>query len=188
MFLLGLAIFVGLHSLSIVAPGARDRLAARLGEGPWKTLYSVLSLVGLVLLVTGFAAERTTSMVLYSPPLALRYVAVALMLPVFPMVLAAFLPGRIAVALKHPLLVATKAWALAHLLANGRLVDVIVFGTLLAWAVANRIALKRRAARTLPSAPAGRFNDLLALIGGLALYAAFLAGLHRWLIGASPLG
>ena len=187
MFLAGLAIFIALHALSIVAPGLRDRLAARLGEGAWKGLYSLVSLAGLVLLIEGFASARATSVVLYSPPLALRYVAIALMLPVFPMVLAAFLPGRIGATLKHPLLVATKTWALAHLLANGALIDVILFGSLLAWAVANRIALKRRPARTLPSAPAGRFNDLIAIVAGLALYAAFLAGLHRWLIGVSPL-
>lgn len=188
MFLVGLALFLALHSLSIVAPDSRDRLAARLGEGPWKGLYSLLSLAGLVLLVAGFAAARGTSAVLYSPPVALRYVALALMLPVFPMVLAAFLPGRVGATLKHPLLLATKTWALAHLLANGTLLDVILFGALLAWAVANRIALKHRPARTLPSARPGRFNDLIAVGLGLALYAAFLGGLHRWLIGVSPLG
>ena len=188
MFLVGLGIFVGLHSLSIVAPGLRDRVAARIGEGPWKGLYSLVSLGGLVLLIEGYSSARLTSAVLYSPPQVLRYVAVALMLPVFPMLLAGFLPGRIRATLKHPLLVATKTWAVAHLLANGTLVDVILFGALLAWAVANRIALKRRPARSLPSAPAGRFNDLLAVLIGLALYGAFLGGLHRWLIGVSPLG
>jgi len=188
MFLVGLAIFLGLHSLSIVAPKQRDTLATRLGDGPWKGLYSLLSLAGFVLLVEGYSSARLTSAVLYSPPPVLRYVAVALMLPVFPMVLAAFLPGRIQATLQHPLLVATKTWALAHLIANGTLVDVILFGALLGWAVADRIALKRRPARTIPSAPPGRFNDGIAIGLGLALYAAFLGGLHRWLIGVSPLG
>ena len=188
MFLAGLAIFLGLHSLSIVAPGLRDGIAARLGEGPWKGLYSLLSLAGFVLLVEGYASARLSTPVLYSPPQALRYVAIALMLPVFPLLFAGFLPGRIKATLKHPLLVATKAWALAHLLANGTLLDVILFGSLLAWAVADRIALKRRPARSLPEAPPGRFNDLIAVGLGLALYGAFLAGVHRALIGVSPLG
>lgn len=188
LLLTGLALFLGVHSLSIVAPGMRDALAARLGEGPWKGLYSLLALVGFVLIVVGFGEARAAPVVLYVPPAWLRYVAIALMLPVFPMLLAAFLPGQIRTTLKHPLLAATKTWAFAHLLANGTLADVVLFGALLAWAIADRIALKRRPSRPVPSLPAGRFNDAIAIVAGLALYGLFLAGLHRMLIGVSPLG
>jgi uncharacterized membrane protein len=188
LMLLGLALFLGIHSIAIVAPAARDRLVAKLGAGPWKGLYSLVSIAGFYLIVVGFGAARAAPVVLYSPPALLRYVAVVLMLPVFPMALSAYFPGRIQRALKHPLLAATKTWALAHLLANGTLADVVLFGALLAWAVADRISLKRRAPRAIATAPPGRFNDALAVVLGLALYAAFLAGVHRWLIGVAPLG
>ena len=188
LLIAGLVLFLGPHSLSIVAPGLRDRIAARIGQGAWRGLYSLLSLAGFALIVVGFGAARAAPVVLYSPPLALRYFALVLMVPVFPMVLAAFLPGRIQARLKHPLLAATKAWALAHLLANGTLADVVLFASFLAWAVADRISLKRRPARPLPAAPARPWNDAIAVVGGLLLYAGFLLGLHRVLIGVSPLG
>ncbi|MBS0434018.1 MAG: NnrU family protein, partial [Proteobacteria bacterium] len=102
------------------------------------------------------------------------------------LLLAAYLPGRIKAAAKHPMLVATKLWATAHLLANGNLADVLLFGGFLAWAVADRISMKQRAQRPLPGAPAGRFNDLIAVLAGLALYALFITVGHRWLIGVAP--
>jgi uncharacterized membrane protein len=115
-------------------------------------------------------------------------VAVVLMVPVFPMLLAAYLPGRIQATLRHPLLVATKTWALAHLLATGRLADVVLFGAFLAWAVADRISLGRRPPAAVRTLPPGRYNDWIAVLGGLGLYAAFLLGLHQRLIGIAPLG
>jgi uncharacterized membrane protein len=187
-FIAGLLVFLGIHSVSIVAPGWRDAQVARRGEPAWKGLYSVVSLIGFVMLVIGFGLARQMPVVLYTPPLALRHLALLLMLPVFPLLFAAYLPGRIQTAARHPMLLAVKLWALAHLLANGRLVDVLLFGAFLAWAVADRIAVKRRAVpRHVPGAPRSRANDVIALVGGLALYAAFLAGVHLWLIGVSPL-
>ncbi|HXQ32299.1 MAG TPA: NnrU family protein [Steroidobacteraceae bacterium] len=184
----GLLVFLGTHSLSIAAPGVRARLVGRMGEGPWKGLYSVVSLAAFVLLVAGFASARESSVILYHPPAAARYVALVLMVPVFPLLLAAYLPGRIRSTLKNPLLAATEAWAFSHLLANGSLADVLLFGSFLAWAVADRISLKRRAPRAIPMAPAGRFNDAIAVVAGLASYALFIAGLHQRLIGVAPLG
>jgi uncharacterized membrane protein len=186
--LLGLVLFLGMHSIAIVAPAVRDRLAARLGEGPWKALYALVSVLGFVLLVQGFGAARLAPTVLYAPPAALRHLAVLVMLPVFPLAFAAYLPGRIQARLKHPLLLATKTWAFAHLLANGTLADVVLFGGFLAWAVAELIALKRRAPRPLKKAPAGRFNDLIAVLLGLAVYALLIGGLHARLLGVDPLG
>jgi uncharacterized membrane protein len=107
------------------------------------------------------------------------------MLPVFVLLLAAYLPGRIKSAAKHPMLLATKLWATAHLLANGNLADVLLFGGFLAWAVADRISMKRRVARAVPGAPAGPLNDAIALVGGLALYGLFVMGAHGWLIGVN---
>ncbi len=186
LLILGLALFLGIHSISIVAPGWRDAQAARLGENAWKGLYTLLSLAGFALIVFGYGQARQEPVVLYVPPTALRHVAALLMLPVFVLLVAAYVPGRIKAAAKHPMLAATKLWALAHLLANGNLADVLLFGGFLAWAVADRISMKRRTQRPLPGAPAGRFNDAIALVLGLVLYVAFVAVGHRWLIGVAP--
>src|ERR1700722_12825286 len=144
----GLLLFFALHSISIVAPGWRDGMVQRLGEGAWKGLYSLLSGVGLTLMIVGYAHARTHAAVLYVPPAALRYLTFLLMLPVFPLLLAAYLPGRIQSRARHPMLAAIKLWATAHLLAIGALPDVLLFGTFLVWAVFDRISVKRR-----PSGP-----------------------------------
>jgi uncharacterized membrane protein len=188
IFLVGLLLFLGVHTVSIAAPRWRDGQVARLGEGPWKGLYSGLAAVGLGLLIWGYGVARQAPVVLYTPPAALKHLALVLMLPVFPLLLAAYLPGRLRTWSRHPMLLATKFWATAHLLANGTLVDVLLFGGFLAWAVADRISLKRRPARPIPGAPPRPFNDAIAVVAGLALYAAFVLGLHRWLFGVSPLG
>lgn len=188
LLLAGLLLFLGVHSVSIVAPHWRDAMAARLGEWPWKAVYSVIALLGFVLIIKGYAAARLDPVVLYVPAPWLRHVAFALMLPVFALLLAAYLPGRIKTAAKHPLLLAVKFWALAHLLANGMLADLLLFGGFLAWAVADRISLKRRAGRAVPALPASRANDAIVIVGGLALYAAFALWLHPILIGVAVAG
>jgi uncharacterized membrane protein len=183
LLILGLLIFLGLHSVSILAPAWRDAQVAQRGENAWKGIYSLLSIAGFALLIYGYGQSRLAPVVLYTPPTALRHVALLLMVPVFVLLLAAYLPGRIKTAAKHPMLLATKLWATAHLLANGNLGDVLLFGGFLAWAVADRISMKRRVQRPLPGAPAGPLNDVIALVGGLALYALFVMGAHGWLIG-----
>ena len=187
IFIVGLVLFLGIHAVSIVAPRWRDGQALKLGEGPWKGLYSGLAAVGLGLLIYGYSIARQSPVVLYQPPNGLRHLALLLMVPVFPLLLAAYLPGRIQRASKHPMLLATKLWATAHLLANGTLVDVLLFGGFLVWAVADRISIKRRPVRVRPAAAAAPYNDLIAVVGGLALYAFFLLWAHRWTIGVSPL-
>ncbi len=181
--ILGLAIFLGIHSISIVAPSTRDRWAAALGANAWRGTYSLISIVGFVLLVYGYGLARQAPVVLYAPPPWLRHFALLLMLPVFPLLFAAYLPGRIKTAMKHPMLVAVKIWALAHLLANGMLADVLLFGAFLAWAVVDRISLKRRVARAVPSAAPSHWNDVIALVGGLVVYGLTLGWLHYVLIG-----
>jgi uncharacterized membrane protein len=183
----GLVVFLGVHSIAIVAPELRTRVLGRAGEGPWKGGYALFSLIGFVLIVYGFGMARQSPTVLYVPPPWMRHVTFLFMLPVFPLILAAYLPGRIKAATKHPMLAAVKFWAFGHLLANGMLADVLLFGGFLAWAVVDRISLKRRP-QTIRTAPPGRFNDLIAVILGLALYAFFIAWAHVRLFGVSPLG
>jgi uncharacterized membrane protein len=188
MLIAGLALFLGLHSWRIVAPRLRDRLVRRLGEGLWKGLYALVALAGFGLVIAGFGAARAAPVPLYAPPAWLRSTAIVLLAAVFPMALAAYLPGRLRPALGHPLLAATALWSLSHLLANGRLADVVVFGSFLVWSLAAWRALARRgpgAAR--PSRP-GYASDVLALAAGLALYGALLHGLHGRLFGVAPLG
>lgn len=189
---LGLVLFLGLHSVSIVSPNGRDRLVQRIGELPWKGIYSLLSLLGLYLIVVGYGDARAEPVPLYALPAGLRHLAALLMLPVFVLLLATYLPGRIQRAARHPTLLAVKLWALAHLLANGNLADVLLFGGFLAWAVADRISVKKRSragpARPLPSLPSGPANDLLALVGGLALYGFFVAYAHAAWFGVRPFG
>jgi uncharacterized membrane protein len=188
--IVGLAVFLGIHSVSIVAPEWRVRMIARMGEQPWKGAFSVISIASFVLLVYGYGQARMTPVVLYSPPQGLRHLALLLMLPVFPMFVSTYFPGRIKSTLKHPMLVSIKLWAVAHLLANGTLNDVILFGAFLVWAVADRISVKRRSAAEqhhVPEVPPRPFNDAIAVVIGLAIYVAFVLAVHRWLIGVSPL-
>ncbi|WP_436640724.1 NnrU family protein [Microbaculum sp. FT89] len=190
MFVLiaGLAIFLIGHSAKIVAPGWREGVIARYGDNAWKGVYSLVALVGFVLIVWGYGLARQDPVVLYSPPVWTRHLALVLMMPVFVMLAAAYIPGRIKTTLKHPMLAAVKLWAVAHLLANGTLADVLLFGSFLAWAVCDRISLKRRPEvpqiTGLSPAPA---NDVVALVIGATLYVVFLVFLHEWLFGVSPL-
>ena len=182
--ILGLAIFLGVHSVEMTSPTFRSRAVAQLGEKPYKGIYSLLSLIGFVLLVWGYGVARQHPILVYAPPVWMRHLTLLLMLPVFPLFLAAYLPGRIKAKLKHPMLVAVKNWAVAHLLANGMLADVLLFGGFLVWAVAVRISLKRRVQKPMMSLPPpSALNDVLAVALGLGLYALVLFWLHRVLIG-----
>jgi uncharacterized membrane protein len=188
LLIVGLVLFLGVHSVAIFAPALRAGTIHALGEGAWKGLYALVSLVGFVLICYGFGLARQAPVILYSPPAWLRYIAVILMLPVFPLVLAAYMPGRIKTAAKHPMLAAVKLWAFAHLLANGMLADVLLFGGFLAWAVADRISLKRRSTpQVLRTAPPGRWNDVIAVVLGLVIYALLIGWAHLRLFGVSPL-
>ena len=185
----GLVVFFAVHSLAIVADGWRQRMIARLGEWPWKGLYSVIAAIGLVLIIWGYGLARQEPVVLYTSPVWMRYVAVVLLIPVFPLLLATYLPTlRIQSATKHPMLAAIKLWALVHLLANGTLAEVRPFGAFLVWAVADRISLKRRAEPWVPRLPRTAANDIIAVVGGLGIDVAFALWLHARLIGVSPLG
>jgi uncharacterized membrane protein len=187
LLIVGLVLFLGVHSVAIVAPDLRARAIHRLGEGAWKGLYALVSLIGFVSICYGFGLARQTGLVLYSPPAWARHAALIVMLPVFPLLVATYLPGRIKSAAKHPMLAAVKFWAFAHLLANGSLADVLLFGGFLGWAVMDRISLKRRPAQPLQTAPPGRWNDVIAVVLGLAIYALLIGWAHVKLFGVSPL-
>ena len=186
MLLAGVVLFVGVHSMGWL--GVRDRAAAAMGEGPWKGVYSLVSIVGFVLLVYGYGAARQAPELVWAPPVWTRHLAFTVLLPVFPLLFAAYLPGRIKAWVGHPMLAATALWAAAHLLANGMLHDLVLFGSMLAWALITWVSYRTRVARPVPGAPATGFNDLLAIVLGLGVYGAFFGGLHVLLFGVSPLG
>jgi uncharacterized membrane protein len=190
LLLLGLVLFLGTHSVRIFADDWRSRRIAALGLNGWKGIYSVLSIAGFVLIVYGYAAARQAPVVLYAPPVWTRHLAALLTIPAFILLVAAYVPGtRIKRAVGHPMVLGVKTWALAHLLANGMLADVLLFGTFLVWAVLDYIAARRRdrAARTVyVVGPVTR--DIVAVVVGLVAWAAFAMWLHRVLIGVGPFG
>jgi uncharacterized membrane protein len=179
LLIVGIAVFLGVHLLPTMG-GVREKLIERLGENGYKALFSLLSLAGFVLLVWGFA--KAPAIQAWSPPGWTRWVAIALMLPAFIFLVAAYVPGQIKAKLKHPFLIAIKTWALAHLIANGDLASTVLFGSFLAYAVYDRIALKRRQPTGVPGTGPAR-NDVIAVLLGTALYVVFLIWLHPLLIG-----
>jgi uncharacterized membrane protein len=189
VLLVGLLLFLGIHSIRILAPGRRDDLVAKLGEGGWKGLYSLVSAIGLGLIIYGFAHAGVQE-ALWQPPLFLRHVAIALMALSFVLLAAAYVPGNsIRPRLGHPMVLAVKTWAFAHLLANGQPRDLLLFGAFLVWAIADYASLRRRdRAAGVVRPPGGPAGNALAVAAGLAVWALFAFRLHRWLIGVSPLG
>ncbi len=186
----GLALFLGVHSMRIWGPGLRDGMVARLGENRFKGLYSLLSLAGLVLLVWGWGLARQQPVLLWQPPVGMRHLASLLTLLSFVLLAAAYVPGnQIKARLGHPMVLGVKAWALAHLLANGLLAHVLLFGAFLAWAVVLYAASRRRDRREGVVRQPGRGSRTLlaVLLGGVA-WAAFAFWLHGALIGVRPLG
>ena len=187
IFILGILIFLGVHSISIVNEPWRNKMADTLGELPWKGVYSLVATIGLVMLIYGYGSVRYDAVILYDPPAWLKHLSILVLLPVFPLLLAAYLPGRIKSKSGHPMLLAVKIWAFAHLLANGSLADVLLFGSFLGWAVWNRVSQKNRQVRPIPGAPPSRVNDLIAFVVGLGLYFGFIFWLHQMLFGVSVL-
>ena len=180
----GLAMFIGAH-VFVTQRDERAALIARIGEGPYKGLFSLTSIVAVVLIGWGFARYRATGWIdIWYPPAWTRHVTVALMLPAVICVVAAYVPGDIKRILKHPMLVGVKLWAFAHLLANGDLGSIILFGSILAWAVYDRITLKRRADPGAPPIPVGGWkNDVMAVIAGTLVYLALGFVFHPLVIG-----
>ncbi len=168
----------------------RAHLIASIGESGYKIGYALVSLVGLALIVWGFSHYRAAGMwVVWSPPKALKHLNTALMLPAVILVVASYLRGRIYTAVKHPMLAGVKLWAFGHLLANGDLGGIILFGSFLAWAVFDRISLKRRADPGAPPIPVGGVtNDLIAVAVGIVAYLALAFAFHPVVIGVPVIG
>ena len=184
IMILGLAVFLGSHIFVTMRP-ARAALVARLGEWPYKGLFSLVSLAGLVLIGWGFANYRAAGYIdVWMPPTWTRHVTLLLVWPAIICVVAAYLPGDIKRVLKHPMLVGVKLWAVAHLISNGDLGSIILFGSVLAWAVFDRITLKRRSDAVAPPIPnAGRRNDFFAVALGTLVYFALGFWFHPWVVG-----
>ncbi|MGQ7792971.1 NnrU family protein [Faunimonas sp. B44] len=189
VLIVGLILFLGVHSVQIAAGPWRGRMIGRLGEGPWKGIYSLVALIGLVLVVWGYGIARQDPVVLWSPPVWTRHTALLLNLFAFLLLALYLVPGgRLKAKLKHPMILSVKVWAFAHLIANGTLADLVLFGSFLAWAIVDYSSSRRRdraAGRIYVAGPVR--NDAVALVVGFALWAAFLMFLHEWLIGVSPL-
>lgn len=184
---LGLVIFLGAHSVRIVGPGWREAVMARRGKRAWLLSYAAVSLLGLVLIVWGYGLARLDPVSLYTPPAGLRHLALLLLLPVFPLLIAAYVPGYIRAKLGHPMLIATILWGAAHLMANGTLADMLLFGGIALWATVDWVSVLRRTVGATALQTPEVKNDAIAVAGGLAVYAAFVAGLHAWLFGVSPI-
>ena len=189
VMILGLVLFLGVHVLT-TQRALRARLIARIGEGGYKGGYALVALLGLALIVWGFADYRATGWIdVWFPPTALKHITVALMLPAVILVVASYIRGRIYTTLKHPMLAGVKLWAAAHLIANGDLGSMILFGAFLAWAVFDRISLKRRADAGAPPIPVGGIgNDLIAVAVGVVAYLALAFVFHPVVIGVPVVG
>ena len=185
----GLVLFLGTHTLTTMRD-LRTRLIASMGEGGYKAGYALASLAGLVLIVWGFAHYRATGWIdVWSPPKTLKHINVALMLPAVILVVASYIRGRIYTTVKHPMLTGVKLWAFGHLLANGDLGGIILFGSFLAWAVFGRISLKRRTDAGAPPIPIGGItNDLIAVAVGVVAYLALSFAFHPVVIGVPVMG
>jgi len=195
VMILGLALFLGVHTLPAQWQW-RARAIAALGEGGYKLVYALVSLLGIALIAWGFSHYRASGMIDVweglCPPQVLRvlkHITTGLMLPAVILVVAAYIRGHIYTALKHPMLAGVKLWAAAHLLANGDLGSIILFGSFLAWAVFDRISLKRRAEKGGPAIPVGGWgNDLIAVAVGIVAYLALAFAFHPVVIGVPVAG
>ena len=190
VLILGLVLFLGAHSARIVAEGWRARVIAQRGENAWKGLYSLVSLIGLVLLVWGYGLARQQPVVLWVPPVATRHVAALLMLVSFILLTAAYVPRNgIKTWLHHPMVLGVKVWAAAHLLSNGNLADVVLFGAFLLWSVLSFRAARARDRAAGTVYPRGdAFATGITAVVGTVLWLVFSMWLHVWLIGVRPFG
>ncbi|MBV8754348.1 MAG: NnrU family protein [Hyphomicrobiales bacterium] len=184
VLVLGLIVFIAPHALTM-ARGARGTLVGRMGEVPYKIVYSLVAVLGIALIAWGYGEYRATGWIqLWNPPPFMRHVTVALMWPSIVCIAAAYSPGHIKKTLKHPMLVGVKLWAFAHLLTNGDLGSIVLFGSILAWAVVDRISLKRRTDPGAPPIPIGGWkNDVVAVIAGTIVYLALGFLFHPLVIG-----
>jgi len=190
ILILGLVVFLGVHSTRIFADDWRTAQVKRLGEGAWKGIYALLSLAGFGLILWGFGLARQQPVVLWIPPVGMRHVAALLTLIAFVLLAAAYAPrNAIKSRMHHPMILGVKLWAFAHLLANGRLADLVLFGAFLGWAVVCFIAARKRDRAAGAQYPAGTRGGTVATVAaGMLAWAVFAFWLHGPLIGVRPFG
>jgi uncharacterized membrane protein len=190
VLIIGLLVFLGLHSVRIVADGWRSAQISRLGERRWKGLYAVGSLIGFALIVWGYSLARQAPVILWNAPVWSRHLAALLVLIAFVLIAAAYSPrNHLKASLGHPMLVGTKVWAFAHLLSNGTLADLLLFGSFLVWAVVAFRSARLRDRLAHVSYPAGTARGtIITVVAGVAAWAIFAFYLHDLLIGVRPLG
>ncbi len=188
--ILGLVIFLGIHSSRVMAGPMRDRLIAQRGEGAWKGVYSLVSAVGLGLIIWGYGMARQQPVVLWASPAWTRHVAALLVLVAFVLITAAYVPGNsIKARLHHPMVLGVKVWAFAHLIANNTLADVLLFGSFLVWAIVTFAASRRRDRVQGSTYPAGSTGATLVTVAvGVVAWAVFAFWAHAVLIGVRPFG
>lgn len=188
VLVIGLALFLGVHSVRLFADDWRSARVTAMGEGAWKGLYSLVSLAGLALIVWGYGMTRTAPVDLWHPPVWTRHAASLLTLLSFILITAAYVPrSRIRALVGHPMVAGVKLWAFAHLLSNGRLGDVVLFGAFLAWAVADFASLRRRDRASGTRRGTGALaNDLTSVVAGTVAWFVFALYLHVPLIGVRP--
>lgn len=189
ILILGLVLFLGAHSARIFASDFRDRIIASRGENAWKGPYTLVSLTGFALIIWGFSMARYEGPILYTPPVWMQHVALLIMLLSFISLAVFGMPaGKLKAILKHPMILAVKLWAFAHLLANGDLASLLLFGSFLVWSIVDRISIARREragqATEIETGPVR--NDIIAALAGFVLYLLFVWKLHEWLIGVPP--
>ncbi|MDB5822616.1 MAG: protein NrnU [Herminiimonas sp.] len=189
ILVLGLLVFLGSHSIRIFAEPWRTAQVARLGEMSWKLAYTVVSLVGFALLVWGFGLARQGSYVVWTPPFAMRHIAALLTLIAFIFLVATYVPRNgIKARFHHPMTLAVTIWAFAHILANGKLADMILFGSFLIWAKLSFLAARKRDRIAGTKYPAGTLGaTVFTIMMGILAWAVFALWLHRPLIGVQPL-
>ena len=190
ILILGLVLFLGVHSIRIVADGWRSATIVRIGEKPWKAVYALASIAGFVLIVIGFGLARRNPVYLWESPMVLRHVSGLLMLIAFVLLVATYVPrNAIKAKLHHPMVLSVKVWALAHLLANGNLADVVLFGSFLVWAVFSfRAARQRDRAVATVYPPGTASGTAITLIVGVVAWAGFAFWAHGLLFGVRPFG
>ena len=183
LLIIGLVLFFGMHMVRIMAPEMRDNMISRMGDGGWKMLYTVVSILGIVSIVYGYGSYRWEGPVIYQTPFWLGHITVLLMAVSFVLIVAGNIPatGYIKARMKNPMLIGVKVWAVAHLLANGDLASILLFGSFLVWAIIAVIAIKRRGGESPVASSA--MPDYLSLAIGLTLWVVFGYWLHTWLIG-----
>jgi uncharacterized membrane protein len=185
----GLILFLGAHSIRIFSDATRTTMIEKIGLNKWKGVITLFSIAGFALMIIGYQQARMTPIPLWEPPMWGRHLAILLNLFAFILITAAYVPGNsIKARIGHPMVVSVKIWAFAHLLANGNLVDLVLFGTFLIWAVLDfRVSRKRDRSENVVR-PAGLMSrNILTVVIGVALWAAFVLYLHAYLVGVQPL-